>query len=372
MSISTSLAGPYFSGSGEISFSALRNNFKQVNSGVVTASEYFRDTSPEKLNPIVPDSDENIGISTLSDGNLSLRQFRGSVKSYEIVQSGTHLNLDISSLDWKGNLTSNILKRFIVEGTIGSDDASNPAASLDLDGVKNLTIEVSGNIYGAAGKGGGTGPGAPEISGQDGGSGLYLSSLNSQGLSVLVRDTAKIYAGGGGGEKGNTGSPGSGGRCSGSTTTSGCGGAPGCPGGWSQTGEWGGGCCQTYCQWCGWSSCGCQPCSQWQRYRSCSYSNPTSGGPGGAGGNGGLGRGYNNQSESLNGSPGSPGGPGGGCGAQPGSPGGPGGSGGEWGVSGGETTNTGNKGGAGSAIFGSGYTVSGTLNSNTIKGAYLA
>jgi len=372
MPTSVSISGPYFSGSGEISFGALRNNFKEVSSGVMAASELFRDTFPDSLSPIVPNSAENAGISSSADGNLSLSQFRDSVKSYNVVQTGTDLNLNIDNLNWSGNLTSNILKRLIVNGTIGSNDATQYAATLTTDNISNLIIDVFGNIYGAAGRGGGTGGGAPGVSGQSGGSGLYISSTNSRALAVFVRDTAKIYAGGGGGEKGYTGGPGSGGRCTGSTTTSGCGGAPGCPGGWSQTGEWSGRCCQTYCQWCGWSSCGCQPCSQWMRYRSCSYSNPTSGGPGGVGGNGGLGRGYNNQSGSLNGSPGSPGGPGGGCGAQPGFPGGPGGSGGGWAANGTNTTNSGNGGGPGAAVFGSGYVVNGTINSTTIKGTYKA
>ena len=46
-----------------------------------------------------------------------------------------------------------------------------------------------------------------------------------------------------------------------------------------------------------------------------------------------------------------------------------GGSGGEWGKSGGDTNNTGDGGLTGAAIYGSNYTVTGTINSTTVKGA---
>ena len=45
-------------------------------------------------------------------------------------------------------------------------------------------------------------------------------------------------------------------------------------------------------------------------------------------------------------------------------------SGGEWGADGGDTSNTGDGGDAGAAIFPSGITVTGTINTNTIKGSY--
>jgi len=363
MPTSVTISGPYFSGSGEISFSALRNNFKEVSSGVVAASEFFRNTFPDSLNPIVPDSAENAGISSSGDGNLTLGQFRDSVKSYNVVQTGTDLNLNIDNLNWSGNLTSNILKRLVINGTVGSNDATQYAATLTTDNVSNLIIDIFGNIYGASGDGG-------NISGQNGGSGLYVSSTDSQALSIFIRDTAKVYAGGGGGEKGVNGSKGANGTCTSYTTRSSCGSYPGCPSGWSSINTWSGSCCQTYCQWCGWSRCACQPCSQWQKYRQCRLQYTAPGGAGGVGGNGGPGRGYDNFSGSLSGSPGSPGGGGSGCGSQPGSPGSPGGSGGDWASPGTNTANTGSAGGPGLAIVGNGYVVNGTINSTTVKGTY--
>jgi len=266
-------------------------------------------------------------------------------------------------LNWSGNLTSNILKRLVINGTVGSNDATQYAATLTTDNVSNLVIDIFGNIYGASGDGG-------NISGQNGGSGLYVSSTDSQALSIFIRDTAKVYAGGGGGEKGVNGSKGANGTCTSYTTRSSCGSYPGCPSGWSSINTWSGSCCQTYCQWCGWSRCACQPCSQWQKYRQCRLQYTAPGGAGGVGGNGGPGRGYDNFSGSLSGSPGSPGGGGSGCGSQPGSPGSPGGSGGDWASPGTNTANTGSAGGPGLAIVGNGYVVNGTINSTTVKGTY--
>jgi len=373
MSATVTKEGPYYS-SGAISFSSLRSNFKKSTSGNVKASELRRDTDVNNTDPIVPDCTENRttvsvspeqGISTSSD--LRISQFRNSIKYYYITQTDTDENFDIGSQSWNSNLTKNVRKWMYIEGTTGSNSTSSAAASLTAANAVNLTIDVSGEVYGAGGAGGTT----STISGGAGGPGLSVSSSGGLNIKVNVQSSGKIYGGGGGGERGLNGGPGSGGVCTGSTTTSGCGGAPGCPGGWSQTGEWGGNCCQTYCQWCGWSTCGCQPCSQWQKYRSCAYSNPTSAGTGGTGGDGGPGRGYNNLSGSLSGASGlNNGSDGGGCGSTRGPAGSDGGDGGDWGDAGDNTPNTGNGGPAGDAIIGSNYTVTGTLNSNTIQGNY--
>jgi hypothetical protein len=373
MSATVTKEGPYYS-SGAISFSSLRSNFKKSTSGNIKASELRRNTDVNNTDPIVPDCTENRttvsaspeqGISTLND--LKISQFRNSIKYYYITQTGTDVNFNIGSQSWNNNLIRNIRKWMYLNGTMGSNSTGSSAAAFGTSNTINLTISVSGSIYGAGGSGGTSGT----ISGGSGGPGLSVSSSGGLNIKVQVNSGAKIYGGGGGGEKGLDGGPGSGGVCTGSTTVSGCGGAPGCPGGWYQTGEWSGGCCQTYCQWCGWSSCGCQPCSQWQRYRSCAYSNPTSAGTGGTGGDGGPGRGYNNFSGSLSGSPGiDDGSSGGGCGSTRGPAGSPGGPGGDWGDSGTNTPSSGNGGPSGAAIIGSNYTVTGTLNANTIQGSY--
>ena len=390
MAATVTKAGPYYS-SGQIKFSDLRRDFRAnvrkttsggsettdsgLNSGSISASELLRNTSTSETSPVVPDCTENrqsgpsnTGI-TDSQSNWKVSHFRNSIKYYYIAQSETDTNFDIDAQTWNTNLNKNIVKFMFVDGTCGSNTTLSPAAEHNATAY-NLTIDVYGNILGCGGGGGGTGGNAPAISGEAGGDALSMLSSGGNNISVLVRSGAKIYGGGGGGEKGATGATGGGGKCVNTTTQSGCGSAPGCPGGYSQTGEGSGGCCQTYSYCCGLFNCGCTACSQYTKYRYCKQEYDTSGGNGGAGGNGGPGRGYNIQTGSLAGASGSAGASGGGCGAQNGGTGETGAAGGEWATAGGNTTNSGNGGGVGKAITGSNYSVTGTINSSTVKGAF--
>ena len=404
MTAAVSKAGPYYTTPGsEIKFSDLRRDFrsqnrKQTSSGsetfsadvtTIKASELLRNTTNTNTNPIVPDCTENRttvsvspeqGISTSINWKFS--QFRGSIKYYYITQSGTDINFDIDAQSWNNNLNKNIRKFLFVDGTCGSNDATLPAAQLNAT-TYNMTVDVYGNIIGASGRGGGTGSGAPAISGQKGGDALEMTSSSGANNIVLVRTGSKIYAGGGGGEKGRTGVSGSSGSCYYSQTFgSGCQeqSLPGCEsllGGSYQTNQW-----QNCCR----EDRGCAA-NNW--YRTCRIDTTTSAGSGGTGGNGGPGRGYNWQEpNSLNGSPGSAGSGAGSCPsgyttsayATNGPNGESGASGGEWASSGGNIdnqstatylSNFGNTGGApGKAIFGSNYSVDGTISSDTVKGSY--
>jgi hypothetical protein len=296
--------------------------------------------------------------------NLSISQFRNSVKYYYITQSGTDEDFDIDTQNWNTNLAKNINKFMFIDGTCGSSSVISVAASFNATAY-NLTFDVYGSVLGAGGRGGGT-SGAPAVSGEAGRNAMFVSSSGGN-IEILVRSGARIYGGGGGGERGAQGANGSGGRCYNETTTSGCGSAPGCPSGYSDRGTWGGGCCQSTCDWC-WGCC--ERCVANTQYRRCVQEYNTSGGTGGAGGTGGPGRGYTNQSGSLAGAGGSAGGSGGGCGATSGGTGQNGGSGGEWATSGTNTDNIGNGGGGARAISGSNYSVTGTINPSTVKGFY--
>lgn len=359
MTATVTKAGPYYS-SGSISFSSLRTNFKESGTGEIKASELRRNSTITNTNPIVPDATENSNISISS--NLKLSQFRNSIKYYYITQSGTELNFNISSQSWNGNLTKNILKTMYINGTCGSNSTSNSASSFNSTAY-NLTIDVSGAIYGCGGSGGTS----ATISGGSGGNALNIQSNNGNNIVVFVRGGANIYGGGGGGEKGVNGANGSSGTCTNFTSTQGCGSAPGCPGGYSEYSSSSGGCCQSTCV-C-WFRC-CQRCVKWSQTRNCVQSYTVSGGIGGSGGDGGPGRGYNNLSGSLLGSSGANGTSNNGCGSTDGLKGENGGNGGDWGNNGGDTTNTGTGGLTGSAISGSNYSVIGTITSNTIKGRY--
>ena len=377
MAVATTKAGPYYA-SGAISFSSLRSNFRAqrrkttsggsetfvTDNASISASQLLRTTSTTSTSPNVPNATENSNIAP-SQSNWKTSQFRNSVKFFYITQSSTNTNFDMDDLAWNGNLNKNINKFLFVTGTCGSSSVSSVAASFNATAY-NLTFDVTGSILGAGGRGGGT-SGAPNPSGEGGGTAMSVSSSSGRNVVVLVRSGARIYGGGGGGERGAQGANGGGGRCYNETTTSGCGSAPGCPGGYSDRGTWGGGCCQSTCDWC-WGCC--QRCVRNTQYRRCVQEYNTSGGTGGAGGTGGPGRGYNNQSGSLAGAGGSAGSGGGGCGAQSGQTGETGGAGGDWATSGANTNNSGNGGGGARAISGSNYSVSGTINSSTVKGAY--
>lgn len=370
MSATVTKAGPYFS-SGSISFSSLRNNFKEASSGSIKASELIRNTNTSEQNPIVPDATENTAVS--SSNNLKISQFRNTIKYYYITQTGTDENVNINSLSWNSNLNKTIKKWLYIQGIIGSNSTSIAAADLNTT-TYNLTIDVSGTVYGAGGAGGTS----ATISGGNGGNALSVINSSGSNLVVNLQSTAKVYGGGGGGEKGATGPNGSSGTCVDSVTTQGCGGKPGCPGGYTEIGTWNGGCCQTYSYCCGLFNCGCEACSQYLQGRYCRLEYVIAGGIGGEGGDGGPGRGYNNQSGSLDGFTGANGLPPGTCspgsyGVTPGTGanGETGGKGGEWAIAGGNTTNSGNGGQSGKAISGSNYSVTGIINTNTIKGLYL-
>lgn len=386
MTAAVTKAGPYYS-SGEIKFSSLRSNFrtqvrKQTSSGsetfntdtgTIKASELLRTTSTSNTNPIVPDATENANISTSSNWKLS--QFRGSIKYYYITQSGTDLNFDIDAQSWNYNLDKNIRKFLFVDGTCGSNEASSPAAQLNAT-THNLTLDVYGSILGASGKGGGTYleiGGASAISGQKGGDALEFMSTNGNNNIIFLRNGSKIYAGGGGGEKGKTGANGSGGSCQDYYET-----------GWHCQGDTpgnekcyiGGYKCQSGWRYCCVEQGGGCAVAWW--FVGCCIDYTVAGVSGGAGGNGGPGRGYNQQEPSLlsgvsggsalsaakcnSGSTAT--------GATDSKKGEDGGNGGEWAQPGGNTNNTGNGGSSGRAIFGSNYSVSGAINPNTIKGSY--
>ena len=385
MAQATDKAGPYYA-SGQIKFSSLRSNFRAqsprstysgsdstaTDNNPIKASELLRKTSDTNTDPVVPNSTENANIATSDDWKTS--QFRNSIKFYYIRQSGTDLNLDIDALSWNSNFDKNVRKIYFVEGTIGSNSPGTPAGIVDAKAV-NLRFMVSGDIFGASGRGGGT-SGAPAISGETGGDALRADfPSGTENVIIEVISGGKIYAGGGGGEKGKTGNQGSSKECLDKLTASNCGGCPGCPSGYSKDGGcWqGSGCARRRrCNW--WGSCW-RETSKWTKYQKCQKTFTLNGGAGGAGGNGGPGRGYNNQSGSIGGASGSAGASGsdcntsGGGGSGAGQTGETGGTGGDWGNSGGNTNNSGSAGNPGRAIFGARYSVVGA-NSSTIKGAY--
>lgn len=295
--------------------------------GSVSASQLLRVATPtedptiedlseldQKL-PYVPSSNENNNIS--SSNNWKTSQFVGSVKYYYIQQStavsptNDDLNLNISTQNWNNNLPFTIRKWMFIDGTVGSNDPNLASCSINTL-TNNLTISISGNVYGAAGVG--------EVAGADptnGGNALEIETFGGKNVYINLALTSKVFGGGGGGPKGGDG--GNGGQGGATYLIYGMGGV------------------------------------------SCTQIGTGNGNPGGggAGGAGGTGRGYSNLTGSIGGSNGVDGGTGqqasvsaaaagwgniysgqGGNGGK----GGKGGDGGEWGQ-GGQLTATGGLGG---------------------------
>ena len=375
MAISVSKSGPYFT-SGAISFSAMRSTFRLNNpTGTISASELLRNTDLTNADPILPDATENNDVATTDNWKTS--QIRDSIKFYNLTQpSGdTNVNLDIDAQAWNGNLGRNIVKKLNIEGTCGSNSTSQSAAQLNQL-ANNLTIDVSGDIFGCGADATVTGP-----DGLDGGDALEITG-GGNNIKINLQSTGRIYAGGGAGEHGAVGADGQSGTCFDyifQNVNSGCGFCGDC----SSLGS-------GYTRIGGCNGAGGCNCAGWGWWYGCRQTNLTAaecrnqenttvvGGTGGAGGDGGRGRGFNFQSGSIAGATGSAGGAFAGCsgftgtvtaGSQ-GNTGETGGSGGEWGQSGSNTSNTGDGGDPGKAITPTGFTVTGTVNSSTIKGSY--
>lgn len=203
MPLTITKSGPFFTTVGSaISFSVLRENFTLRADGSISASSLVRNAIPSENEPIVPDATENSGISS-SQINLSLSQFRNSIKYYNVTHSGTETNYNITgSINWNGNLNKTIVKSVYLTGTYGSSNPSLPAASFEGD-TQNVRLYVSGNILGA---GGASGSG-------NGGDALRVNSTTGP-VTVIPTDTSKIYGGGGGGARGANGVRGLNGSCS--------------------------------------------------------------------------------------------------------------------------------------------------------------
>ena len=378
MAISVTKSGPYFT-SGAISFSAMRNTFRLNNpTGTISASELLRNTDVTNTDPILPDATENSDVATTTDWKTS--QIRDSIKFYNVTQpSGdTNLNLDIDGLSWNSNLNKNIVKKMNIEGICGSNTTGTAAALMDST-AHNLTIDVSGDIFGcgALATTDGDNP-----DGLDGGDALDVITSGNN-VSVNVQSTARIYGGGGGGEHGNDGAKGQDGTCFNyifGEVASGCGFCGDC----SNLGA-------GYENFGGCANVGACNCSGWWFWRGCAdftrsaaqcrKQDPitVTGGTGGAGGDGGRGRGFNYQSGTLSGSTGVGGGSFVGCGGFTGTitaggtggDGETGGTGGDWGENGANTADSGDGGTAGKAIDRStNVSVGGIINSNTIKGIF--
>lgn len=232
MTITITKSGPFYATVGTaISFSSLRTNFRATDidgtvsndTSPISALQLRRIDSQSNSDPTVPDATENVQISTGND--LSISQFRNSVKYYKVSQTSTDTNLNISTLAWNSNLSKNIKKKVSIVGTIGSSGITT-AAILTTSGQHcNLEIAVTGTgkVIGAGGTAGIGGTAGTPNGGNGGNGGTAMNLLNTLAASVIkvtVVSGANIYGGGGGGgggTKGGTGGTGANGTFTGTT-----------------------------------------------------------------------------------------------------------------------------------------------------------
>lgn len=214
MAITITKSGPFYETAGTpISFSSLRTNFRATDidgtvsndTSPISALQLRRIDSQSNSDPTVPDATENVQISTGND--LSISQFRNSVKYYKVSQTSTDTNLNISSQTWNSNLSKNIKKKVSIAGTIGSSDTNIPALLTTSGEHCNLEIAVTGTgkVIGAGGAAGTANGG----NGGNGGTAMnLLNTLAASVIKVTVASGANIYGGGGGGGAGTVGGTG--------------------------------------------------------------------------------------------------------------------------------------------------------------------
>jgi len=359
---------PLFEGNDPIKFSELSSTFKDGTQTNIKFSEYKRNTNLDVENPTVPDATENEAIAP-TENNLKISSYRGSIKSYDITQTGTDETLDLGlESTWNGNLNRNIIKRASIAGTCYATSTNNYGVKLEAE-TYNLDLDISGEVYAEGGR-----PSSP-----DGGGALYVRNTTTRTadtatIDVRLNSNAKVWAGGGAGSSGNPGQSGPLLRCNATSTvnrsvsTSG-GGSTNCPGNPCPS---------------GYTKRSCNPTDTRARCRGSSPRSSESGyvcagnwsvsctrnttfnrqGSGGNGGAGGPGRGYSTLNNSIAGTSGNSGSSAN-CngGTSTGSAGNSGSSGGEWGEPGGGTSG----GQKGIAITGNKYRISGS-STNNLKG----
>lgn len=231
----------------------------------VKFSDYYRKTSTDltKANfqsnnnsDFVPDATENATVPT--SGAISFSDFRGDgdngvIKEYVITQSGTDFKLDLDGQSWNSNLNKNVPKVANINGRLHSNsapdtqdgngydhkagaalafdaEAYNLDITIDTD-IGNVPAGSSGhsNATGVFGMGGAGGDPTNSPSGKRGGTAMFVQQnsnssnavTNGSGVINVNTNSGRLFAGGGGGEAGRSGTAGNTAACRFFTTQNG-------------------------------------------------------------------------------------------------------------------------------------------------------
>ena len=224
MSHTVTTTGPYYVGTGEISFNSLRTTFKGTASGEIRASELFRKTDTDLKSPNIPDCVENNAIAEEGSTDWKTSQLRGIIKNYTITQTGNDTRVDGDALNWNNNLTRNIPKTYQINGNITSAADGdkfaweNEALQFILDNIVNLKVNIANGatIKGAGGLGGPwTKYELTFLYGSSGGNAFQFNSNGGKNNIITLPNTSTltVAGGGGGGGFGGTGANGLSGPC---------------------------------------------------------------------------------------------------------------------------------------------------------------
>lgn len=171
----------------------------------VKASDYLRDDSDLGTDTTKPvkNATENSAVPTTTD-NWSVGDLKNTITSYVVTHTNRTEEFDATSnVDWNDNLNKNILKTFNLNNgsEFYSDEVGKYPLSFDAD-MRNLTISIAGDIYGASGAAGNA-----NEDGGDGGDALYVRNTYTKDSNVKIQINAngRILPGGGGGGGGGNG-----------------------------------------------------------------------------------------------------------------------------------------------------------------------
>ena len=170
-------APKYFTGTGPIKFSEIRDTFGDLPGTNVRISDYKRNSDAcvdwdedNTITPRVPDATENAQLPDI-DENIQLQDYRNTIREYDVTQTGSEeerVYTDGNEADWNNNLSKNV----------------------------NKDYNVTGTIYGEGGAAGGG----------NGGGALYIkNTFICDKVTLSIANNGKIWAGGGGGIDGNAG-----------------------------------------------------------------------------------------------------------------------------------------------------------------------
>ena len=210
----------YFPVMANVKFSQLRNSFRvNTPTGTIKASELRRRTSKTNMDPVVPDSTENTPIATTTNWKVS--QFQNSRKYYMIETSSTSTStIDIPALAWNSNFNKNIRKWYYIKHDCESLNPNQPALRINTE-VVNFTLDLQADVHGAGGLRGGEVPSSSAFNwpnsntnGGPGGNAVQMTPTgNSNNFGVWLRSNSELFAGGGGGGRGELGTAGPDGAC---------------------------------------------------------------------------------------------------------------------------------------------------------------